>query len=45
MVPSGGNNPAFVTAAESLEFWRDDSLKNNIQAREKELHDYLGVTG
>ncbi len=36
-----GNNPAFVTAAESLEFWRDDSLKNNIQAREKELHDYL----
>ncbi|MGH8272500.1 MAG: diaminobutyrate--2-oxoglutarate transaminase, partial [Gammaproteobacteria bacterium] len=36
-----GNNPAFVTAAAALDFWRDDALERATLAKAKTLHTRL----
>ncbi|HZK43735.1 MAG TPA: diaminobutyrate--2-oxoglutarate transaminase [Syntrophomonadaceae bacterium] len=36
-----GNNPAFITATESLEFWQDERFSQQVKIREKFLENYL----
>ncbi|TMW71065.1 diaminobutyrate--2-oxoglutarate transaminase [Alteribacter natronophilus] len=36
-----GNNHAFITAAESLSFWEDDSFEKSIQAKSKRITEFL----
>jgi diaminobutyrate-2-oxoglutarate transaminase len=36
-----GNNPAFVTASEALEFWTDDSLTLAVEAKGRAVHTAL----
>ncbi len=36
-----GNNLAFVAAAEALDYWRDDALKNDILAKGQRVRDCL----
>jgi diaminobutyrate-2-oxoglutarate transaminase len=36
-----GNNPAFITAAEALNYWKDDSFSKEIKHKEKIVRNFL----
>ncbi|SFF02017.1 diaminobutyrate--2-oxoglutarate transaminase [Alteribacillus iranensis] len=36
-----GNNLAFVTATEALNYWKDDSLEKNVQEKSKRMEEFL----
>ncbi|PYZ96519.1 diaminobutyrate--2-oxoglutarate transaminase [Alteribacter lacisalsi] len=36
-----GNNHAFITATESLSYWKDDSFEKSIQAKSKRITEFL----
>ena len=36
-----GNNLAFVTATEALNYWKDDTLSKNVQEKSKRIEEFL----